>query len=363
MAAALRGDSAAARTLASRPADDVRAWADHHRIVPLLADALAGQDDASPARAALQADATAAAAADMLREHELRRLLAAFRDADLDVLLIKGGQLAYAVYARPDLRSRMDTDLFIAAADRERADATLRAHGYTVTAQAGGELVFQQACYTSQRQGRVVHAVDLHWRIANPAVFATVLTFDEAWAEALAIPSLGDSARGLSVVHALFLACVHRVAHHYGSDCLLWLFDIHLLAAKMPQGEWTRFVALAADRRVAAVGAAGLRAARDRFGTIVPDVVLAELDQAAAGEEPSAEYLEPRRRVDDLVADLRALPRWRERVQLVREHLFPPRRYMLDVYAPSSHAPLAVLYARRAWRGARKWLIRDAHRV
>jgi hypothetical protein len=46
-------------------------------------------------------------------------------------------------------------------------------------------------------------------------------------------------------------------------------------------------------------------------------------------------------------------------VRLVRQHLFPSAHYMRGVYAPASTAPLPVLYARRAWRGARRWLARS----
>ena len=54
--------------------------------------------------------------------------------------------------------------------------------------------------------------------------------------------------------------------------------------------------------------------------------------------------------------DLRALPRWTDRLQLMREHLFPAAVYMREVYAPGSQRPLPVLYVQRALRGLVKWL-------
>ncbi len=53
--------------------------------------------------------------------------------------------------------------------------------------------------------------------------------------------------RDLPPPHALLMACVHRVAHHFDPPTLIWLYDIHLLASSMSEDDATRFVALAVD--------------------------------------------------------------------------------------------------------------------
>jgi hypothetical protein len=208
-----------------------------------------------------------------------------------------------------------------------------------------------------------VHTVDVHWRIANPQLFAGLLTFDELRAAAIGLPRLSPSARGLSNVHALLLACIHRVAHHFDSDCLVWLYDIHLLAERFTDDEWRELLLTARARRVATICARGLKRAQQAFGTGIPQSVLAGLNAQADGpdgEEPTAAYLSrDRRQVDNFLSDVRALPGWSERIRLIREHLFPSAAYMRGVYAPASRAPLPMLYVRRVWRGARRWLIRS----
>jgi hypothetical protein len=97
--------------------------------------------------------------------------------------------------------------------------------------------------------------------------------------------------------------------------------------------------------------------AHDRFATTVPPG-LRQVDPGSAEAEKSALYLERQRHVTRVYWDLQALPGWTERLRLVRQHLFPTERYMRTVYAPASHAPLPVLYAVRALRGARKWMAR-----
>jgi hypothetical protein len=178
------------------------------------------------------------------------------------------------------------------------------------------------------------------------------------------MPRLSPAAQGLSTAHALALACVHRVAHHYDSPCLIWLYDIHLLAASMSDDSWRQFVALAQSRGLSRITRQGLTLTAHTLGTVIPDDVLAGLQHALdpESEEATAAYLQRSRRpVDNLVADMRALPSWSRRLRLVREHLFPSPKYMREVYAPASRAPLPVLYTTRVLRGARKWFAPGEH--
>jgi hypothetical protein len=158
-------------------------------------------------------------------------------------------------------------------------------------------------------------------------------------------------------VHALIIACVHRTAHHFDEPRLIWLYDIHLLAARLDGRAWADLVAQASARQVAAVCRNGLTEAVASLGTAVPRDVLEALSDAARSEAGVQAYAGGGRTQARRVADdLRAVGSWRRRWRLVGQHLFPPARYMREVYAPGSRAPLAALYARRAWRGARRWL-------
>jgi hypothetical protein len=222
-----------------------------------------------------------------------------------------------------------------------------------------GTLVMSQATYVAARAGIVTHVVDVHWKIANPHAFAGLVTYEELAADAVPVPQLGPGARGLSDAHALLVACVHRVAHHYDADVLIWLYDIHLIVSRITPTEWTRFVRLAARGGVWQISRRSLERTQAAFGTGLPDMDAAGMRVDEATEAATAAFLDARRRpVERVMADLRALPRWRDRVRLVREHVFPSATYMRGRYAPSSTAPLPVLYARRVLRGARKWLAR-----
>jgi putative nucleotidyltransferase-like protein len=358
MAATITGNVAAARRIASADPDAICVRAEYHGVLSLLADRLASVEGVPVELASrLSLHAARQVACDLLQETEIQSMLAALHQAEVRPLLLKGTHLAYAWYKRPDLRPRADTDILIPVAARVIVGEVLRSLGYEASPSSGGELVSYQAAFVKHRQGLRLHVVDVHWRIANPQVFAGLLAYQELARDAIAMPLLAPHARGLSAAHALLLACVHRVAHHFDSNRLIWLYDIHLLASGFSGADWEQFLILIEQRRVAAVCRRSLERAAQLFETNVPSAVASDARfRMPATVEASAAYTRRRRVVRDVACDLQALPSWRDRLQLVREHLFPPREYMREVYSLSRRGPLPWLYASRAVRGAWRWL-------
>jgi len=348
-------DEAAARAVL------VRARAD--RFVPLLAQGIrqAGGDAwPSSVRAELDTAVRSLAALETLQRLEIARLVNALAERGVRSMLLKGAALAYTLYADPALRPRGDIDLLVSPTDRARAADALTAIGYQPISEGGGETSFTQAHFRVTDRFGLAHTVDLHWRIANPVAFRDMVTFEELDARAEPVPSVSAHARTLGRPDALFLACVHRVAHHLDSDVLVWIYDIHLLMKTLSAQELATFEAIAIHAGASSVCAMGLAASMRYFGTPVPDATLEHLQTAAKNaDEPSAAFLAPDLRLVDLLErDLAALPGWRARVRLLKEHLFPSGSYMRQAYAPGSPAPLPWLYISRIVRGAPKWLRR-----
>ena len=358
LAAAIVGEDGAATELLTFDVDEVCREADVHGVGPLLVEALAGHG--GTLRRALATRAVAHSAIDILREAELRRLLAAFAAASVPNVLIKGAALAYTHYARSDLRPRLDTDVLIPAAARARAETALADAGYTLQPQVTADLVMYQAAYAKALGGDARHLIDLHWRIANPQSFGGVLTFEELAASAMPVPALDATARSLDDVRALVLSCVHRVAHHRDAPNLIWIHDIHLQASRLDDASWARFLVLAHERNIGAVCRRSLEMAAQLFHTSIPGAVMNDprLAGALTLRSPTAAHLEHRRHVSTVLDDFKQLPDWRQRLRLARQHLLPPASYMREVYAPASRAPLALLYTIRAVKGARRWLAR-----
>jgi len=357
LASALRG-SAATPPRAVWP--ELLASADREGVLPLLADAAASASWDAELIAAMRPSVMAEAALAILRERELRILLDALREEDVLPLLLKGAHLAYAVYPSPDRRPRLDTDLLIKDVDRDAVRRCLLRLGYSPAAKVTGEVAFAQFQYWRTDRSGATHTVDVHWRVANPKAFADRVTYDELRQTAVAVPRLGANAFAPAAPLALLIACLHRTAHHATAPRLLWLYDMHLLAAQFTQDDWDRLVLVAEARGLSLVVAAGLADAIDRLGTIVPNPVLERLQSGAgATDRDVLAFLNgPQPQIQVAVSDWNRIRGWRSRARFLREHLFPPASYVRQRYKNRSTMLLPLLYAHRIASGSVKWFRR-----
>jgi hypothetical protein len=292
------------------------------------------------------------------RQGELRRALSALERAGVPCLVVKGAALAYARYPEPWLRPRNDNDLLIRRDDLDAAHGVFSDLGYNSGNVLLGDVVGHQIPYTKVDAIGLHHAVDLHWKISNRPLLVDLLRFDELLADACAVPPLGDAARAPDDVHALILACVHPVMHHYNTESLLWWYDVHLLASRLDDSGFARFAELACRKGVAAICASVLARTARYYRTPIPQAVMARL--SAVNGEPSATYLDAGAwRGDVRLTDFRSMD-WRGRLRLVREVALPRREYMLSEFNATSPLLLPALHAYRLTRGTWRLITRFA---
>jgi hypothetical protein len=331
-----------------------------HGVAPLVSFLLAGRPESSwPAAviSVLRDRAAHAAALHALRMRELTRVLERLAALNIRPVLTKGVVLAHTHYPQPPLRPSFDVDLFVAADDVAAVARLFEDLGYRRSKQVAGSLVMPQFDYEKKCEHGVWHMYDVHFRAVNPHVFDNAMPYEELAEETIPIEPLGPFARGTSPRHALLLACLHRVAHHPGDDRMIWLYDIHLLAGRMTTDELRRFARLAADKSVSGVVGAGLAAARAVFHTALPDGLIDELDERSSrANEASRSFINGHSKMGELWSDLRVVPRWRDRVRLLGQHVFPSSAYMLRRYDARSRALLPALYTHRLFTGAWRWL-------
>jgi hypothetical protein len=338
------------RVLADRLVDAAIA----HGVAGLLARANAGRE--LPARVAIRLKeyTSGREVLTAIMDEEIARVLGALANGGVRALVVKGAHLSHAIYPSPALRPRADTDLFVPEEDRDLVPAALASIGYERFPHTRGTVILGQFHFTRTDRAGVVHALDLHWRIAAPLVFANVLPFEMLRSTAVPIPALGAHAFGPSLANALVLACIHLAAHHRRRAILLWLYDLRLLAQSLDEMQQSAFVDAAGRFGVTAICATALEDASEYFDDPSVANLRARVTARGLGQsEPSARLLTIARPVDELLLDLRAPAGWRTRLTLLREHLWPDADYMR---ARGAHGWLPLAYARRAVSGARKWL-------
>ena len=120
----------------------------------------------------------AAAILDEVDIREVNRVLAALDVHGIVPLVIKGAALAHTHYEESWLRPRMDVDLLIASSQRAHVIDVLQDLGYTRPAFISGKLVMYQMPFARATATGEMH-LDVHWRVANPQIFADLPAYEE----------------------------------------------------------------------------------------------------------------------------------------------------------------------------------------
>ncbi len=348
LAAALRGDAIVV-------SDHLVDMAEAHGVEALVARAPAAASAAPAVARRLKALLAGYEVLSTVRDRELARVLDRLADGGVSPIVIKGAHLAHTIYASPALRPREDTDLIVPEAAQAATASVLERAGYHRQVHVRGALILGQCHFHRTDSLGIVHALDVHWRLAAPLVFRRVLPVERLRLSRVPIPALGPHAWGPGRPHALIIACVHLVAHHRADPVLLWLFDIARLAEMFDEGEAAAFLEAAAAGGISIVCAAALDRARRYFdGPAIEALAARAHAQGDRRAEPSARLLTAARPIDDMWLDLRVSDGWGERMALLREHVWPDAAYMRATTAKTGWLPVA--YARRAIRGARKWI-------
>jgi hypothetical protein len=278
----------------------------------------------------------------------------------IENLVLKGAAFSHLAYPEPHLRPRNDDDLWVRERDFPEACRLLESLGYRAQVElTSAEITRQRHFIVRGQHGS--HEVDLHWWPLNPSAFDTLPSFDECWRQSIPLAAIGPDVRALGRVHALLLACAHRVAHHTETEDAMWHCDIHFLASALTPDDWREFESVAVRAGVARIAASALQYVTKNVGTHVPADLVERLLRVDG--EPSARHLRPLGPLGDLWIELRARTDLQSRVRLLTHHVLPPREYVAARYGYNGVALLPFLYAHRALNGLAHWTVELVSRL
>jgi Uncharacterised nucleotidyltransferase len=285
------------------------------------------------------------------------QVLAAFRQAGVEALLLKGRALATLLYRAGEQRDYSDVDLLVAPHALDTAEATLRGLGYGNASSAQG----------IDDIGGVVHAdtwiratpgsydppmIDLHRWLpgarATPGKAWEALTARRTWIEIE-----GRQAAVLNRDGQAMHLATHAAQH--GPGFPKHVLELALALERWPADVWDSAARLAQEIDATEAFAAGLR-------LVVPEgaVVAARLAVPSTGElDWTIRHQRPRGTFHlQALADARGA---RERLQVLRRSLLPSRVWIMHqhpwaragglriIAAYGAHLARAPRWAARAW--------------
>ncbi len=212
-------------------------------------------------------------------ESQLQKVLHAFNEAGITVILMKGPVLAYTLYPRPQLRTYHDFDMLIHPGDLSRAHDVLVGMGYTFYEEFRANVINEKRTgynyILKQADSWLEVLVELH-TAPHADEDDTVFDVQAWWANAQPVTVLGEQTLTLSAEDHLLYLCWHYRFH--GFTRLLWLYDLVVLVRSCgPTLDWRALLRQAQLLHLATTLYYCLAWCRDLFAAEVPAWVFASL--------------------------------------------------------------------------------------
>jgi hypothetical protein len=199
-----------------------------HKSLPLVWRCLVDHPDVdAPVRAQLRREHSAALMRSLRMAGILAETAAAFAQAGIRMVALKGPALAAQIYGDATLRQSTDLDLRVRERDVARADSLLRDLGFEPNIPHFDRplhrryfmALIHEMQYVDWRRSAVI---ELHWRpVFNPFL----IDFEEDWPGHTEDVSIGRvRVQVPAPIEQMIFLCLHGTKHHWGA--LRWLFDL-----------------------------------------------------------------------------------------------------------------------------------------
>jgi hypothetical protein len=210
---------------------------------------------------------------------ELHNVLKAFRDKQIEVVLLKGAALAETVYPNRALRAMSDIDLLVRKEKLTEVETRLLDVGYILQDRVQGKEYQREHHYHWVFSKRSGIDVEIHWHIKRPTGAFEIDT-DELWKSAQAIKVAGVEAAILSPEVLLLYLCQHFWKHNLNGG-IRPLIDIAqatgFYARKI---SWKEVARLSARWRMNPCAFLGFSLAGGLLGAPIPESFLKEIRPA-----------------------------------------------------------------------------------
>lgn len=290
---------------------------------------------------------------------ELERLCAAFQQAEIELVALKGICLALTVYPAISLRPMGDIDLLAPKAKIVSAVAIAKSLGYREArpeaAPGFRDLLNHEVCL--RKTGAQPVILELHHSLVADKTYSYAVPVDWFWEQTEPCVPLSaaysfENLLMLTPEAQVLYAAAHAMLQHGGDQVpLRWFYDLdRLIRTYQERIDWGLLLAQARTFAWASALDAALTQTVDYFETPLPENVLASLSESADRHRdlvalkqthPMTNILQERQRLLSL--------NWYGRLRLVLALLIPTPAYMRWRYRLKNSWLLPFYYPHRWW--------------
>ncbi|RMD58556.1 hypothetical protein D6833_12800 [Candidatus Parcubacteria bacterium] len=270
---------------------------------------------------------------------ELDRVLAAFREAGIEAIVLKGAALIRTVYSHPAQRPMSDVDLLVCRKVLLKASKLVQAMGYKVVRPHIQRewLLWQTGHHLHLSSAQGGH-VDIHWKLSTRRYGRPEVPASWPWENAFLLDVGFRTLR--HEAHLLHL-CNHLVLEHgFAQARLIWLYDLFRLFVRRLDWNWMKWQAESIGWQSA------LRLSLQTIQQCFPFTIPSSVRNLEPGPD---EILAGRKmyilsRTENAWLIFRALP-IRYKIRFILAYLFPHSLFLWHKYPwlPRGLLPLAYL--------------------
>ena len=284
---------------------------------------------------------------------ELKLVLEAAREAHLPVMVLKGADLAFTLYADPEQRHFSDIDLMVKPEHLAAFIALLERLGYRYHQEYRFEAISQKrAAFVYTKEVAAGYLVfEVH---TSPHSNEMGVSFDVAglWERSRTIVAAGVPAAGMSLEDLLLYLCWHFRSHAF--DRLIWLYDIAVVLQNCADDlDWTLLYRLARTQRLVSTLYYCLRWAEQVFGVSLsknaelerfkPPALIQKLIRRYAGDDFIPVMKRSARRKQKLLQRLMVDNLW-QLCTMPLHVIFPSPTHLGRLYMEQSHLPVRLYW-------------------
>ena len=293
---------------------------------------------------------------------QFSEVLAALRNADVDVIVLKGLALAWSVYPHFGARPFGDIDLLVKPEQFLLTRKLLYRLGYRARFKRFEnyrDICKAEEFYHAANRQRPLK-IDLHWSPFDHYGIRRNSWASRVFCETEPVQMPGVSFRTLNPADALIHTSVHLTLNHSEGIRLIWLADIAFLTQRLNEiYGWTQLERKIVESKTSVAVGQAVKAAQLWFNVQIPDDTLRNLPKLKTGDSEKMElnYAVGRNstnvRIDGYFRAFSEVP---NKFRFLVQFIFPAPEYVRIAYPPRKPWMLPLSYCMRWVHWLREFL-------
>ena len=270
--------------------------------------------------------------------------------------------MCYQVYSAPHLRPKTDIDILINSEDKAAILALFEQLGYSNPRGWEPQAIISQFSMKKTLGKGINILFDVHLKISNSKQIENIFNHSELLetANSNLLPHINLINKPYALIHAIF----HLLHHKSSGDLikLIWYYDIFLIIEQLNKPDLTQLKNIVTDKGLSHLFSHTLQLTEEYFpsNNLSSLITWSSLPNVKETSEINYNYLlGDSYGIKGVWLTLSATKGISNKLNIIKEMVFPPAAEIYIKYGKNSSWPLPLLYIRRMFTGSVKYIFKQ----